>query len=1019
MRNGLVWIAMMGLAATLTPFASLGEDVGTIKATLPEDRAERRQRFEERNSDATLKSLADKLAVQLDLESPGVREGFARYYREGRCAEALQAYRDCVVNKLISPEALGIPSLCVEPHDPNPRTTSANGNILQLSVEDLMNNTVAFRGSKVDVGPPGTINWVFVPEGCEEKQGATDTLDTPDDHTGDLPMVPRDRAWQKAPADFARHFRRPHCFRALLAAYAETGKADYLRKWSEYIDDWCMNQKKDADRSPYDIQLYMPQEIDYFTSFLGSLAFVARNQPRFARDLPPSTLARVLLRYLPEAVAASSRQLAYFESNWRYFIARQLVTTGLLFPEFRISPYAIREGRRGFENSTVVCMLPDGSDYELTPNYWSTYLGWGIQPFNALAESGTLEWMTQDWRDELRRCARLRARASLAMLMPSGQFPIVAPQDLRPQLGEYDCGSIRETIPEFLAEPDNARRLNRAFGPNSPNPGNAVFGDSGQHVRARLLGEEPATPILDVTHTRQLILVKPAGVWIVVDRLDSPTPHEYSQLWMMHIPEDSDYGPIYGFTSEEVELDAEAGILTTHSPTGPNLTLHQIATAPLHMDFEPAPPNPIGVHTWTTQGRDQTYVEPGNYLFEYTISRLRTRWSGKGSQVLISVVCPGKDAGAGPVAMERFDSPSGTVGFDLETHAGVCIRFRAAAGAPAALRVGNVKARGESLLLVKTPDGKRAGLAIGCEQLRVGRKSMAPASRNAEFAETESGSIETIPIHTPIEPVHILPARNVFLDALDVTLESATPDVTFHYTLDGSEPTPDSPPFTAPIRITETTAVKARAFRAGVRKPPATLSGTDATVVSEAVFTKQAPRPATATGEVVSGLSYEYYEGEWQSLMLALDTLEPRKRGTVNEVLDVGPSRPDTCFAFRYRGFFEAPQTGVYTFFAPDPMYAPALPHYEPGYSIRMRIGGEEWYPATSRNAFGTWSVVLEKGKHPLEVTYVDFRGGKEDMYFPNKAYGCVWQGTAPELDVSGPGLAKAPLPAALLWRSP
>lgn len=173
--------------------------------------------------------------------------------------------------------------------------------------------------------------------------------------------------------------------------------------------------------------------------------------------------------------------LRHFESNWRYLACRGLIETGLLFEEFHLSEEMIREGRRGVENAAVLCELPDGSDYELTPNYWGTYLGWVSWPYTelsralaALERPDALPWMDDLWWDELREHTRLRARAVLAQLMPNGRWPIVAPQDERQQLGEYDRPGIREVIPDFLDAPEVAGRLNLAFPAAAFGDGRAV-----------------------------------------------------------------------------------------------------------------------------------------------------------------------------------------------------------------------------------------------------------------------------------------------------------------------------------------------------------------------------------------------------------------------------------------------------------------------------------------------------------------------------------------------------------------
>ncbi len=68
-------------------------------------------------------------------------------------------------------------------------------------------------------------------------------------------------------------------------------------------------------------------------------------------------------------------------------------------------------------------------------------------------------------------------------------------------------------------------------------------------------------------------------------------------------------------------------------------------------------------------------------------------------------------------------------------------------------------------------------------------------------------------------------------------------------------------------------------------------------------------------------------------------------------------------------------------------------------------------------HAFGTWSRALAQGPHKFRVIFVDTRT-KPYKYetwqnWPNLAV--LWQGVAPELELSGPGLTRRPMPWAWL----
>ncbi len=56
------------------------------------------------------------------------------------------------------------------------------------------------------------------------------------------------------------------------------------------------------------------------------------------------------------------------------------------------------------------------------------------------------------------------------------------------------------------------------------------------------------------------------------------------------------------------------------------------------------------------------------------------------------------------------------------------------------------------------------------------------------------------------------PGAGIFTDPVDVTISCATDGATIYYTLDGSEPSESSTQYTAPINITDTTTIRARAY---------------------------------------------------------------------------------------------------------------------------------------------------------------------------------------------------------------
>ncbi len=134
-----------------------------------------------------------------------------------------------------------------------------------------MQNVFVVRDLRVQVGQPGAIHWTFVPPDWQAQPLAPGELETSDEMTSDTPFLPRVERWRKAPAYYGHHLAWPAYFDSLLTAYAATGNRAFLGPWAAYLDDWAMNQKADADRSPYNTQLYKPQEVESLAAFAAGL----------------------------------------------------------------------------------------------------------------------------------------------------------------------------------------------------------------------------------------------------------------------------------------------------------------------------------------------------------------------------------------------------------------------------------------------------------------------------------------------------------------------------------------------------------------------------------------------------------------------------------------------------------------------------------------------------------------------------------------------------------------------------
>jgi len=251
-----------------------------------------------------------------------------------------------------------------------------------------------------------------------------------------------------------------------------------------------------------------------------------------------------------------------------------------------------------------------------------------------------------------------------------------------------------------------------------------------------------------------------------------------------------------------------------------------------------------------------------------------------------------------------------------------------------------------------------------------------PALRLLAATAVRGGGGEAVPVQPlteqPDRPAVLIRApRAVFVGSTSVELSSPVPHAVVRYTLDGSEPGPDSPVATGPVTLTETTTLSARAF--GGASPDGYLA--------RATFTRLEPRPAVAVDNLKHGLECRYFEGEWRKLP-DFGGLRPIQVGVVPEV-GTPPFARAEHFALELEGYVRVPADGLYEL------------------SLRsddgsaLELGGERVVDSDGVHGAGDdrAEVALAAGLHPIRVTYFQARGDR-----------------ALELWVEGPGFAMRPV---------
>jgi hypothetical protein len=498
----------------------------------------------------------------------------------------------------------------------------------------------------------------------------------------------------------------------------------------------------------------------------------------------------------------------------------------------------------------------------------------------------------------------------------------------------------------------------------------------------------PNVFIDDVSHQRQILFLRKLGLWIVIDRLLSPTRHSYEWVWPFYCPSGDEAKHYPGLAWNQIKSDGKTQSIKTDNPGGPNLSLYSFSREPM---------------------------EPTSAGFK---ANQKDDW------MVVTVLYP-RRFDHGEVAPDLEDLKplrvaDGTCGFSATIPGGGKVVFQAGSST-ATMTLENVRFDGEALLLARLPDGRRPMVALGCKRMEVDGR---PVTLPPDFVSATKDPLEGIePIYRPLDLPVIGPAEDRFSNEAQVTLRHDDPAVELRYTLDGTDPQYDSPLYRGPVRLRETTVVKARAFREVLNTSgrvsvtlPATSDGTKTSAVVRAVFTKETPWEPAEVGQTKPGLAFTYYEddGTWPISAFSLDAMKPVGSGACAELFDVSATkRRDGGFAFIYTGYLDIAKDGVYSLHAPREFITPSV---HAGYDLRVFVDNKQWYPATQVHNFGVWSVPLKAGKHAMKVVYINQQNVRLMGDFENwKDY--YWPAAKPGLLISGPGLAKQPIPAAMLCR--
>lgn len=560
-----------------------------------------------------------------------------------------------------------------------------------------------------------------------------------------------------------------------------------------------------------------------------------------------------------------------------------------------------------------------------------------------------------------------------------------------------------------------------------------------------MLGLDQSTPdaaIRDVRAFRQVFHLKNESIFIVGDRIENKGgERDFAQMYIVPLrvlaPYETDRLRLLANKEGALlEIAPEAKRVRSLSPGLPNVSLYLAGhnfewggRCTGEKTFEP-------VSSITAKALYEKVLNAGaekeqkKILDASRVKPVSVRWRGEGNQALAAVVVtrptqfdPALVGNKDISDFREMNGENGIVGFSFRSSAGTEVWFQTAPALASRLTAGPGQTVGGSLLVTRR-DGQLAGVVMDAESVNLNGKEYKGSSAAFEFTLDKNGRFSAIPIGIPIDTVVISPPQTVFTDTLTVSFSIPTQkrdDIEYRYTLDGTDPNLQSTLYNGPFEISKDCRLKVRPFLKGLKETPWNIAGVEGGRTISAIFYKTKALPSVKADNLQAGLHYEYFEDSWSVLMShsgMYPLLTVKSSGDAARLLDPDQLKSirqtDRAYAVKYNGYMDVPATGVYRFFAPEPLYNTTK---DAGYELRIWIDGKEWFPNPELHAENIWSVALEKGLHSFQVSYVDYRWKKfRNEYWMSWNPLQMWEGT-PVLEMDGPGISKGPVPDRLFFR--
>ena len=284
--------------------------------------------------------------------------------------------------------------------------------------------------------------------------------------------------------------------------------------------------------------------------------------------------------------------------------------------------------------------------------------------------------------------------------------------------------------------------------------------------------EPGAKPDMSVAHERVVVFVKPAQLWVVLDRMHAaeegvkaesesgkppvatpsppPATRSFTQIWNFLPRVDGPWHKrVAGFMPEHVFAAAGKRRCGTADPDGPNIDLHHFGPARITYDkYYGDRENWLG---WYARGIGDAIPAVD----------IHATWRSDDSDTLLTLLVPRDKDDGGPITetVSRDRPAAGIAGVDCNLQNGALLGVRATSRVQH-LQVSGVSANAE-LLVIHRDERRLSGIVHGARRVQLpGGETLTCGSASFEFVAPRNGKRRTTPISVPDERL-LPPAHDV------------------------------------------------------------------------------------------------------------------------------------------------------------------------------------------------------------------------------------------------------------------